>query len=245
MALRQAVILCASFLGAFAASVGSGTCGESTEGQNTKDGYTLLEKGVKFALVNFSSEIPIASEVSCVTTKTTEKNDNNHTVMENITFKTDETSWRSLQQKFKFEQQGQDYNIMRPVQEAETLQQQGQSVQVSKRSDTEAAGQPGGQGEEDSFIVPPGNYTFVYFGTGCAVVKVDVDEESLTAEVAAREDTVAEDKPQCMFWMKQNTDNEDNCCEKYFKESCSLGSPTYVGSGSTCIDGNTPSPSQK
>uniref|UniRef100_L7LPK5 Putative salivary lipocalin n=1 Tax=Rhipicephalus pulchellus TaxID=72859 RepID=L7LPK5_RHIPC len=114
MALIELVVLCAGFLGAFAASDSSNTCRESSEGQKPKDGYELLQKGVTFALAKVSTKTLIVSGIKCIRATTTEKNDN-HTFLERFTFKIGGDSWQHLEQRFRFLNQGGPYNIMTPI----------------------------------------------------------------------------------------------------------------------------------
>uniref|UniRef100_A0A131YRE9 Lipocalin n=1 Tax=Rhipicephalus appendiculatus TaxID=34631 RepID=A0A131YRE9_RHIAP len=247
MALRQAVILCASFLGAIAASVDSSECVEFRGDKAGNDGYTLLAVGATFELRNYSLSLQLEKTVSCVRTTTASKNEDQHTVMENVTFKYND-QWGGLQQKFRFFGERGQYNTMSPTDTTgNSEQEQGQQV-VSRRSGEGDTGQPDdGSGELDSIIVPPGNYTFKVAATGCAVLLVDLSEEyyetedqksengeSNTAQISEREEAPASTKPQCMLWVQKGANAAGNCCEFYFNSECSAGTTDYVGTGVKC-----------
>ncbi|XP_037525296.1 uncharacterized protein LOC119402234 [Rhipicephalus sanguineus] len=263
MAAIKLLILCASFLSAFAASVANDKCGSSSgtqSGETSKDGYNLLEINVTFALKNYSGGIPFVEGVSCITTTTTEKNDSQHKVKEQIKFGFGGNS-KALEQWFQFLGDGPQYNTMMPTDGAGNAeQQQPESAVVSSRSgDGASSGSPAGGSEDgDSLIVPPGNYTFNFTGPDCAVVVVYLAEdysdtqdqngekaESRMAQVAAREEAGTETRPPCMLWVKQGADSGTNCCDDYFEKHCSSASTNYVGSGDTCTSGSTISSPKK
>uniref|UniRef100_A0A224YBM0 Lipocalin n=1 Tax=Rhipicephalus zambeziensis TaxID=60191 RepID=A0A224YBM0_9ACAR len=244
MAAMQAVVLCASFLGAIAAGVDNSGCSSTDGGQTGKDGYGLLEIGVAFSLRNLSAGIPIVSGVSCVTTTTTNKSDTQHVVTELIKFKTGNGPWKTLEQEFVFEQEGGKYNIMKPKDNAQNSEQQEEEPKVSRRSDsTDDSGSE--TGDEDPYIVFPGTYTFNYTAETCAVVIVNLSEEEQTPSVSARDEGDAKTKPKCMLWVKQNANNGGSCCDDYFTKNCGSEDPNYVGSGDTCTAQDSPSSSTK
>lgn len=191
----------------------------------------FLAEKVTYELRNLSQGIPLVTQLSCVSSTTTSKDSVKHTVMESITFKYS-NEWKYLGQKFQFLDPGFPYNTMTPTEAIEDSEQQ-----------QEQKDQTQGQAQRSDLIVPRWNYTFIYFGLHCAVVKVELASNNESPLPSARQDTDSAYQPQCMLWHEMGT--TESCCKYYFEKSCSMGSTTYVWSEETCKHASAVSSTKK
>uniref|UniRef100_A0A023G4D1 Putative lipocalin-6 1 n=1 Tax=Amblyomma triste TaxID=251400 RepID=A0A023G4D1_AMBTT len=111
MRVLAQLILFAHVIKVFGTETSSSCSTASTTNQRI-DGYSLLDVGVRYRLARTNFNTITDSGFRCITAKTTQKDDSQHTVTEEVVYNVRLTEWYSFRQSFKFLCESGDYDIM-------------------------------------------------------------------------------------------------------------------------------------